>query len=108
MIDTIQFPRKLDEKGYVSIYTEEEGWIKEHIFIVQEFIGRNVTKEETIHHEDFNKQNNELDNLVLFPTRKSHTRFHRQLKQFGYTNPRRSEIKELKNNMNIERKKNIK
>ena len=94
-IQTIQYQRRLDDKGYVSIKTEN-GWIREHIFIVQESIKRELTKDEVVHHIDGNKQNNDIENLVIFPNQKEHSHFHRQVRQHGMTNPRIRQIQELK------------
>ena len=94
-IQTIQYPRKLDSKGYVLINVEGI-WEREHVFVVKQFIGRELTKNEVIHHIDFNRQNNDIDNLVIFPDVNSHSHFHRQVRQFNMTKPRLRQIQELK------------
>jgi len=73
----------------------------EHRKIVEEFIGRKLKPEEVIHHIDFNKLNNDIDNLMVFPTNKEHIKFHTKLKQYSYlTRPMKRMIenrwKELK------------
>ena len=92
MEDTIQFPRKLDEKGYVQINVDG-CWIQEHRFVIEEYILRLLDKREVIHHIDGNKQNNTVDNLMIFPSQKEHQKFHLKIKQFGYTNPVKDKIK---------------
>ena len=72
--------------GYIYIKVGLQ-FIPEHRLVVEEFLGRTLTKEEVIHHLDSNRINNELDNLMLFNTQKEHASFHRKIKQFGYTRP---------------------
>jgi hypothetical protein len=82
--------KKINEAGYVLIKVENK-WVLEHVFVVSQFLGRELTKDEIVHHIDFDKTNNQIENLALF-TKKQHSHFHRQIKQFGYTNPRRLEV----------------
>ena len=89
LIQTQEFQRK-DSNGYVSILTDS-GWRKEHVWVVEQFLKRELNKDECVHHINFCKQDNRIDNLALF-TNKQHSTFHRQIKQFGYTNPRRLEV----------------
>jgi len=39
-------------------------------------LGRYLKKEEVVHHRNFKKSENNKQNLFLFPTGKSHVRFH--------------------------------
>ncbi len=39
--------------------------ILEHRLIVEQELGRHLTKKDVVHHKDLNKQNNSLDNLLL-------------------------------------------
>jgi len=50
--------------------------LQEHRLVMQLHLGRELTKEEIIHHIDNDKSNNELDNLMLFPTKSAHTKYH--------------------------------
>jgi len=89
---------KIGTKGYVFVKIEGK-WIKKHRFIVEEFIGRKLTNEEVIHHIDFNKLNNSLNNLQIFDNQKAHSSFHNKLKRFGYhTRPMLRQIEERWNN----------
>jgi len=47
-----------------------------HRIVMEKHLGRILTKEEIVHHIDGDKSNNEIDNLMLFPTKKAHTKFH--------------------------------
>lgn len=83
--------RKLDKKGYILVKVDNK-WVLEHRFIVECFIKRNLKKEEKVHHINFNKQDNNLSNLFLFPNQKEHKSFENKVIQFGYTNPIKKKI----------------
>jgi hypothetical protein len=63
----------VDSSGYLSLYVGPEykysntygGRIREHIYLIQEKIGRQILKEEVVHHIDGNKLNNDISNLDL-------------------------------------------
>jgi hypothetical protein len=61
--------------GYwkVSVNGKE---IKYHRHIMEKEIGRKLTEEEVVHHIDGDKNNNEPENLYLFPNKSEHLRFH--------------------------------
>ena len=74
---------KINDKGYVLFKTKDV-WIPEHRLIIELFLNRKLTKEETIHHLDSCKQNNQLSNLMIFPNQKSHASFHIKFKKLGF------------------------
>jgi hypothetical protein len=84
---------KKDKSGYIQIYNpkhpyaDHKGYVREHRLVVEKKIGRILNPKEAIHHIDCNKQNNKIENLMLFPTQKDHMKFHTKIVQFGYTNP---------------------
>jgi hypothetical protein len=86
--------------GYIYLFTpghpnaDQNGYVKEHRLVVERMVQRFLTKEEVIHHLDFNRTNNQIDNLMLFPNQRSHSSFHKKIIQFGYTNPMIKQIKE--------------
>jgi len=90
--------RKELKSGYISVYfpkhpgADKGGYVLEHRLVVEIFIGRLLTKEEKVHHISFNKQNNEIANLMLFPTNSAHMKFHTKIRQHGMTNPIRRQI----------------
>lgn len=93
-------PKKI-KSGYVLIYKPshkysqtKNGWIFEHRAIVEDFIKRSLKKGECIHHIDENKQNNNIENLMLFKNHGEHSSFHNKVKQFGFTNPILKQIEE--------------
>lgn len=48
----------------------------EHRLIFEKHLGRKLTKEEIVHHIDGDKSNNDINNLMLFPTKSVHTKYH--------------------------------
>ena len=79
------------KNGYIKILAKGR-WRFEHRFVTEEFIGKKLTKNEVVHHIDFNKQNNKIENLMVFKNNKAHIKFHTKIKQFGMTNPVRRQI----------------
>ena len=49
--------------------------ILEHRFIAQQVFDK-LKKHDIVHHIDENKSNNDINNLMLFPTNSAHARFH--------------------------------
>lgn len=75
--------RKVNNSGYVQIKINNK-WYPEHRYIVEKFIGRELTEEEVIHHIDKNKQNNSINNLMIFPTQKEHAEFHIEFDKYRF------------------------
>lgn len=86
------------EYGYIFIkcqnhpFARKDNYYQEHRLVAESVIGRYLTKEEKIHHIDKNRQNNSPNNLILFPNDREHHKFHQKIRQFGMTQPRRTEI----------------
>jgi hypothetical protein len=55
----------------------------EHRLVVSESLGRELKKEEIVHHIDLDKLNNSLDNLYLFSNRRCHMKAHDSLEKCG-------------------------
>ena len=87
------YPRKVNKCGYYIIYVNNK-WMLEHRFIVEEYIKRNLKPTEAVHHIDFNKKNNNISNLFLFPNQKAHKSFENKFLRFGLTNPIKRQINE--------------
>lgn len=47
----------------------------EHRYIMEQYLGRKLRKDEVVHHKDGNKRNNDIENLVLM-SRSEHSREH--------------------------------
>lgn len=100
--ETIQLIKRKEKNGYISVYTDD-GWVLEHRFVVESFIGRKLTKEEVVHHCDENKSNNLLQNLVVFKNQREHSSWHNKMKKFGYiTNPMKRFLENRWNEYKIE------
>lgn len=66
----------IGKNGYKAFWDKDKGIVKEHVYIMEQFIGRKLNKNEVVHHKDFNKLNNDISNLQLL-TRGEHSRLHR-------------------------------
>jgi hypothetical protein len=90
--------RKKTSYGYIWIrltkhpFANAVGYVPEHRLVVENFIGRYLKPEEVIHHIDFNKTNNSINNLMIFKSNSEHAKWHVKLKQHGLTNPMRRQI----------------
>ena len=67
--------------------------VLQHRKVVEDYIKRKLNKSEVIHHIDRNRQNNKINNLMIFKTQREHMSFHRKIDQFGMTNPIKRQIK---------------
>lgn len=45
---------------------------------MEKHVGRYLTREEVVHHEDDDGLNNDIGNLRLFPSQAAHKRYHEQ------------------------------
>lgn len=52
--------------------------IYEHILLLEKYIGRPISKKERVHHIDFIRTNNKLDNLFLCETDSTHKKIQQQ------------------------------
>jgi hypothetical protein len=59
------------QKGYTCILrpdhpnARKSGYVFEHVFVMSNHLGRPLLKNETIHHKDGNRSNNDINNLEL-------------------------------------------
>ena len=83
-ISTVEFQKQFTPSGYIRINIDGN-WIFEHKYLVSRHIGRELTKEEVVHHISGVKSDNRLSNLFLFPNQKEHRKFENKVKQFGWT-----------------------
>lgn len=57
--------------------SHNNGYMYEHILVIEESLGRKLKLGEVVHHEDRNKRNNDAANLSVFKTNTDHSRFHK-------------------------------
>ena len=77
---------KMDRFGYRHIRKpthprQVNGYIPEHRFIMEDHIGRFLSSEEVVHHINGIKNDNRIENLLLFKNNKEHMAHHRALKE---------------------------
>jgi hypothetical protein len=77
--------------GYIQVKVGIQ-FIPEHRLIVEEWLGRQLTKEEVIHHINFQREDNRPSNLALFESQQAHAHWHTQYNSWGLTNPLRAAI----------------
>lgn len=58
-----------------SRFSKMPGYIYEHRFVMEKFLGRPLRRDEHVHHIDGNKSNNDISNLVLL-AQSEHARHH--------------------------------
>jgi hypothetical protein len=82
--------RYIDAHGYVMIHCPKENatckwdhYRKEHTVIMEKYLGRELNKNEIVHHIDGDKTNNKLDNLILC-SNSEHRDMHVSIQNFGY------------------------
>lgn len=73
--------KKLREDGYVALYfpkyphSNKEGYVMEHIYIMETYIGRMLKDNEVVHHRNHKRCDNRIENLQLM-TFKEHAALH--------------------------------
>jgi hypothetical protein len=70
------------KKGYKKLLIPEhhradkKGYVFEHIVVMEKELNRKLFPKEEIHHIDKNKENNKIDNLMLFKSHSEHMDYH--------------------------------
>ena len=78
--------KKININGYIAYYYPEHpraydnGCVYEHILVAEQILGRLLKPEECVHHIDYNKTNNNPDNLMIFKTNSDHMAYHNGVK----------------------------
>ena len=78
---------RIIKNGYIYIkrknhpYAGRGGIIPEHRVIMEEHLGRYLLPTEVVHHIDFDRSNNQLENLHLFNNLNEHMKYHHFLRE---------------------------
>lgn len=73
--------RKRRRDGYVAVFCPDhpmkskDGYVMEHILVMEDHIGRYVTRDEVVHHKNHIRDDNRIENLELM-TFKEHAGLH--------------------------------
>lgn len=77
--------RRVSSNGYIEVLNKNHprsrgGYVFEHILVMERMLDRYLTKDEVVHHINQNKQDNRVENLMLFKNRKDHSAYHKNLR----------------------------
>jgi hypothetical protein len=81
--------KKVRNRSYIFIGVQghpvsgRDGYVQEHRLVMEYAIGRFLEPGEQVHHLDFDKSHNWIENLALFASDAEHTRFHHHLSRVG-------------------------
>ena len=77
-----------DSQGYIVLSINGR-LVREHRYIMEQYMGRELTSEEYVHHIDFVKTNNNIENLFLFKNEGNtiHQMYHSYIKNNEYLSP---------------------
>ncbi|MCK9556406.1 HNH endonuclease [bacterium] len=72
---------KSSDNGYIIIYKPDHpynngGYMLEHRLIMEEYIKRYLTLEEVVHHINGIRDDNRIENLILFDNNSEHIKWH--------------------------------
>lgn len=62
-------------------YSDSQGYIMQHRLIMEEYLGRYLLKEEIIHHINWDKSDNRIENLLI-TNASEHQQYHVRLRKF--------------------------
>jgi hypothetical protein len=68
--------------GYIMVYAKDHPFaqgnnkVPEHRLVMESHIGRHLTTEEVVHHENEDPADNRIENLILFKSHAEHMAYH--------------------------------
>ena len=90
------------KRGYVYEYVGYEypfnnkGYCPQHRFIAEESLDIILEPQMIVHHIDFDKKNNDIENLFIFPSNSEHMSFHMNLRYNNIKQITKTNIWEIK------------
>ena len=79
--------RIIGRDGYVYIWnTDKQKYEREHRVVMSKHIGREFTDDEDVHHINFNKSDNRIENLMLL-SKREHSLLHNKFGHHNHTKP---------------------
>jgi hypothetical protein len=67
--------RSIDKSGYVLVlHPDRPGYIREHRLVMQQHIGRELLPGEVVHHRNGVRDDNRIENLLLYASNADHLR----------------------------------
>lgn len=79
--------RPFDYVGYYDCRRKKEEETRIYQTIMRKHIGRELKESEVVHHIDFNRDNNDIENLFLFDEPRKHLLYHGYIKSHNYIHP---------------------
>src|SRR3990167_73082 len=73
-------------EGYIEIYMPnhpfktKEGYVKEHRLVMEKYLNRFLNPQEVVHHMNGKRNDNCIENLMLFETDNVHKLFHKNIR----------------------------
>jgi len=74
----------INDSGYVMVLrpnhprASSNGYVREHILVMEAFLGRPLKPKEVVHHINRNRQDNRIENLERFDSHTDHMTRHRK------------------------------